>query len=286
MWLNDEARELEGLLAQRYARQGYPGKPEVDAMLDLIRRVQGTYGDANTYLGTFCNLEEDLYDASEDLENVKTFFARQVDQFDSACQVINGLEGEKAYLEHNGAACEALTKLNEIVRDSKPYGRIKEIASLANAAKAAHSALVVEKRGTVLSQIEDAKRSVEDYAAGREGAGEVLAALEERWISLRSQANSAVTCMALDALTPRLNAERNQAFSKIDVSVPSAHVNPSLPPQPPVAKTREVSCSTVCSPNRLKTEEDIDKYVAELARKLKDSLRAALANGDDGIRLV
>ena len=292
VWLNDEARELDGLLAQRYARQGYPGKPEVDAMLDLIRRVQGTYGDANTYLGTFCNLDDDLADAWEDLEGVKTFFDCQVDQFDRACQVINGLEGEKAYLEHDTAACEALAKLDEIVRDPKPYGRIKEIASLANAAKAAHSALVVEKRGTILSQIEEAKRSVEDYAAGREGAGEAITALEERWISLRSQANSAVTCMALDALTSRLNAECSQAFSKVDAAVDRAQaqkrrpVNPSQPPQPPAAKTREVIRSVVCRPSRLKTEEDIDKYVADLARRLKQRLHDALENGDDGIRLV
>ena len=281
VWLNDEASELEGLLAQRYARQGYPGKPEVDAMLDLIRRVQGTYGDANTYLGTFCNLEEHLCDASEDLESVKTFFDCQVDQFDRACQVINGLEGEKAYLEHNAEACKALAKLDEIVRDPKPYGHIKEIASLANAAKAAHSALVVEKRGAILNQIEEAKRSVGDYAAGREGAGEALAALEERWISLRSQTNSAVTCVALDALTLRLNAECSQAFSKIDAAVDRAQPTP-----PPVAKTREVSCSTVCSPNRLKTDEDIDKYVADLAKRLKQRLHDALEMGDDGIRLV
>ena len=330
VWLNDEARELDGLLAQRYARQGYPGKPEVDAMLDLIRRVQGTYGDANTYLGTFCNLDDDLADAWEDLESVKTFFDCQVDQFDRACKVINGLEGEKAYLEHDAEACEALAKLDEIVRDPKPYGRIKEIASLANAAKAAHSALVVEKRGAILNQIEDAKRGVEDYAAGREGADEALKGLEERWISLRSQANSAVTCMALDALTPRLNTERNQAFSKVDAAVDRAqelkrqrelseqrmaaektrlgqggatgegHVDTTHvpantlpvtpahvdPPQPPAAKTREVSCSTVCSPDRLKTEEDIDKYVADLAKRLKQRLHDALENGDDGIRLV
>ena len=330
VWLNDEARELDGLLEQRYARQGYPGKPEVDAMLDLIRRVQGTYGDANTYLGTFCNLEEDLYDASEDLESVKTFFDCQVDQFDRACKVIEGLGGEKAYLEHDAEACEALAKLDEIVRDPKPYRRISEIASLANAAKAAHSALVVEKRGTILSQIEEAKRSVEDYAAGREGAGEAITALEERWISLRSQANSAVTCVALDALTPRLNAERSQAFSMVDAAVDHAQeqkrqreisqqriaaekarreqggsigeghvvtthvpvntlpVTPAHvdPPQPPVAKTREVNCSTVCRPNRLKTEEDIDKYVADLAKRLKQRLHDALENGDDGIRLV
>ena len=330
VWFNDEARELEGLLAQRYARQGYPGKPEVDAMLSLIRRVQGTYGDANTYLGTFCNLDDDLADASEDLESVKTFFDCQVDQFDRARQVINGLEGEKAYLEHNAEACKALARLGEIVQDPKPYGRISEIASLANAAKAAHSALVVEKRGAFLNQIDHAKRSVEDYAAGREGADEALKGLEERWISLRSQANSAVTCVALDALTPRLNAERSQAFSMVDAAVDHAQeqkrqreisqqriaaekarrgqggstgeghvvtthvpvktlpVTPAHvdPPQPPVTKTREVSCSTVCNPNRLKTDEDIDKYVAELAKRLKQRLHDALENGDDGIRLV
>ena len=89
--------------------------------------------------------------------------------------------------------------------------------------------------------------------------------------------------MALDALTPRLNAERSQAFSMVDAAVTPAHVDPS---QPPVAKTREVSCSVVCSPNRLKTEEDIDKYVADLAKRLKQRLHDALENGDDGIRLV
>ena len=195
-------------------------------------------------------------------------------------------------LEHDAEACEALAKLDEIVRDPKPYGRIKEIASLANAAKAAHSALVVEKRGAILNQIEDAKRGVEDYAAGREGAGEAITALEERWISLRSQANSAVTCMALDALTSRLNVECSQAFSKVDAAVDRAQaqkrrpVEPSQPPQPPVAKTREVSRSVVCRPSRLKTEEDIDKYVADLAKRLKQRLHDALENGDDGIRLV
>ena len=65
--------------------------------------------------------------------------------------------------------------------------------------------------------------------------------------------------------------------------VTPAHVDP---PQPPVAKTREVNCSTVCRPNRLKTEEDIDKYVADLAKRLKQRLHDALENGDDGIRLV
>lgn len=47
-----------------------------------------------------------------------------------------------------------------------------------------------------------------------------------------------------------------------------------------------MSCSTVCSPDRLKTEEDIDKYVADLAKRLKQRLHDALENGDDSIRLV
>ena len=94
------------------------------------------------------------------------------------------------------------------------------------------------------------------------------------------------------AARSRGNAECTQAFSKVDAAVDRAQaqkrrpVEPSQPPQPPVAKTREVSRNVVCRPSRLKTEEDIDKYVADLAKRLKQRLHDALENGDDGIRLV
>ena len=46
-----------------------------------------------------------------------------------------------------------------------------------------------------------------------------------------------------------------------------------------------MSISSVSAPERLCTDSDVDAYVAKLALKLKETLRAALEAGDGGIRL-
>lgn len=345
-WLDGEVAAMDGLLSN-YDRPGrayaYPGKPEVEAMQGLCRRVLGAYGDAATFLGAFNDQGEDLQDAAEDLEDVEDFFSRKREQFDNACAELAKMEAERAYLEGNVEACEALDALSGILGNPRPYEGIKNLATLVNKAKAAHTALVGEKRRELLSDIEAAKQGVAQYAGEREGAADALTGLEGRWIALRDQANRAVTCEALDALCPRLDAARKKAYSEVDAAadkadaqkhqreiaqqrmaaekarieqggagesrVVTSHVAPSAgvgaaqsmsaattsvgrtspaaaPQKPIVRPAHEVDCGRICDPRRLRTEDEIDAYVTELAEKLKTSLRKALQNNEDGIRLV
>ncbi len=334
-WLDAEMSTLTGLLANYDRRDGraYPGKPEVEGMREACGRVLGAYGDANTFLGTFKGMADELQDAAEDLQQVEDFFSRQREQFDNACSELAKMDAERAYLEGDEQACKALDDLAAVLADPRPYGRIPQLAGMVNQAKAAHTALVGEKRRGLLSDIEAAKKGVAQYADERPGTAEALGALEVRWITLRDQANRAVTCVELDALRPRLDAERSRAFSDVDAAADLAEMQarqreaaqarmaaekarleqggmagesrvvttrvtsdgsggagvtgqvPPVQPKPAPRPIREVKCNSVCEPRRLCSEKDVDAYVADLAKKLKASLREALSSGNDGIRL-
>lgn len=227
IWLDGEVSQLEALLTARYARPGYPGKPAVEAMRDICRQVRGAYGEPGAFLRAFTGADKELEDAQEDLADVLTFFAKQIDQFDDARRELAAMDSERVYLQGSPEALQALAGLEEILSSERPYGRICELAPLVNKVRAAHNAAVGEKRRTILDEVEQAKQGVERYAdekegVAQEGAKQALAKMETRWVDLRSQANAATTCMALDALRTRLTEERNCAFAEIDAAADRA----------------------------------------------------------------
>ena len=322
-WLTDTRDEMAKLLRDKHDCGTYPGRAQVEALRDLCVQVLGTDGDPATFLGTLAEKKDDFLNACEDMEEVEQFFARQIDQFEAARNLVAGMAGERSYLEGDAEATQALRQVEAILADKKPYQRISQLAGLCNQVRQAQGRLVCEKRNAILDDVKQAEQSVKDYAEGKDGTAQVLSALETTWTTIRSRANSATSCVELDALVPQLDKQQLDAFQRVDKAVNEAIaqvkaraaeqarieaekkriaeggetgearvvVTPPQPRQPvkpvePPKVTRSVSFKSVSDYRSLRSEEDVDRYIVELQVKIKAKLHDALEAGEDGIRLV
>ena len=319
-WLTDKQQELSDLLRDKHDRGAYPGRAQVEALRDLCAQALDSYGDPAAFLGALADKGEDFQDACEDMEEVQDFFTRQIDQFEAARTLVAGMASERSYLEGDEQATHALQQVQDILADQRPYNRISQLAGLCNQVRQAQGRLVGDKRNAILDGIEQVKTAVEKYAEGKDGTEQTLGSLEKLWITLRSQANAAKTCEALDALSVRVESQRKDAYAKIDIAADAAEarareeaarkarieaeierqkaggdpntgsrvvvkpVEPVVePPKPkPIC---DVSISSVSEPKRLACDADIDAYVIELTIALKRKLHAALEDGKSGIRV-
>ena len=154
--------------------------------------------------------------------------------------------------------------------------------------------LCAAKRDDMLNRLDSAYGEIESYAKS-EGApaadacASIVAGAGESCVQKRASIHEAETCSRLDAIGAQIDAWRNSQLTKIDVAVRDAQrpkpnsgsrpVEPSAPTKP-ASKPKVVPRSSVLPAKALRSEEEIDEYLAQLKTRLLKELE-----GFDSIRL-
>lgn len=268
------------LLKNAYDKQCYPGQAVVERGLALAKDALTNASDEKALLLAFTKAEDDLLDWLEDVEVVRGFFPNQQAIFDSSVKLLDALEVDAAYLSENAEAQRVQEDIRAVLEDPKPYGRIPELVGLNKELETIHSDLVRVGREELLDAMTAAADEVRAYANDAEGEASqaAIANMDEDLARRKGQAHEATTRAQLDAASVQLDTWRKNQLAKIDNAIKEAAaskpsvVQASTGEVVPSVSIHAIERSELCPPKRLKSEQDVDAYVARIRQKLMDAL--------------
>lgn len=301
-----------GLLSNEYAQVKYPGRDQLVNAISVLNGVLESKGDRIALFNAIAKSDDDLVDAADDLRDLAGFFPNQQRIYDDALSLVDLMEKEEEQPKEDAEAMEALASIRNVLTMPKPYREIgnlnKRIATLRNA----HAKLVATRKTKLLGDLKIASESIKVYGSDKPAAASVLQSLDTAASNHREQINGASTIEALNAQAFKLGKFRDDQFEAIDDAVDAAdekakreeataatkrtHVDErtgdkvttmrvpaqqqTAPATPKSPREKKLNRVDVCPGIRLKTEDDVDKYVDSIRAKLLEALQSA-----DSVRL-
>lgn len=262
-----ERDDYSRLLSEKYRTELYPDKAVVENGLKLCNDVLSQKKDNIALLKRLVQREDDLLDQSEDMVDVNSFFKNQQSVFDMANGVLGALQSEKDYFQANDTMQKELSTVSEILKLAKPYKRISELPGLIQSLQSAYDEMLNEKREEVYAEIRSAMGEIHQTANVEQG--DVVERADSAFAQKKQAATNAKTLTQLDAMIIQLSNLRKQYIKSLMV------------PATPNEKVATAFRSTLGYSIKLKNEEEIDRYVAEIKDKLM-----ALLDGNDVLHII
>lgn len=263
-----ERTELRERLEKEYALSAYPGKSVVENGAALCDKLLAQKNDSIALLKKAVEMQDDFLDFSEDISDVNTFFRVQKRIFDSARAQVKLADTEKEYFQAEDNALSAIAKIREILAMPKPYKHISELPELVQQVQDTYAKLLAQKREEVLGEIRAAMGEIHQTADTLK-QGNIVQRADAALTEKRTTAEHAEKLTSLDAMKIQISNIRQQYLQKLVVVAE------------PDVDTVTMSRSTICHTMQLKSEADVDKYVAEIRKTLLQKL-----DGHDVLHII
>ena len=285
----------------------YPGEDECEKMRSEVADVLKDQNEAEAFLTTFTKHEERLLDAKEDFDKVVEFFeSNQRTAFDHARDFLNRTEGIEYASDDIPGAVENVATVREILKDPKPYGRIKDLQPLMEPVEDDMKKLLGIRRNEFLCRIESDLQDLRTQAESQKGfvnqAKDAIADAGAKYESFKNRAHSAQSLNELSVVATNwgdwLSAAANEMYDAVDearvrmdnerrttevmstgevvkkVSNKGAASSAPVPAPKPQRKIKTVRRADLAKPSRLLSAEDVERYVDDLRSRLMQALAA------------
>ena len=258
---------FQSLLTTHYASANYPDKALVEAGIKLCNELLSHKKDNTALLKKMVSMENDFLDLSEDMADVNAFFKNQKTIFDRATALLNSLSSEKEYLQAEQEATSALAQINAIIHMPKPYKKIAELPNLMQTVRNIYNQLLELKKQDVISEIQAAMGEIHQTAELDQK--DIVTKADAALTAKKKAVSEAETLTQLDAMKIQI-ANIRQQYLKALVVVSAPNVD-----------TITASRSSICYSIKLENEADVDKYVADIKKKLMGML-----DGHDVLHII
>lgn len=274
-------RHYDSLLNDFYAKDTYPEKELVTEAREQINNVLSQRKDNVTLLRHMVEHQDDLLDMQADMEDVEMFFKTQRVVFDSARKCLESISRERDYFAADADAQNAVSTISAIVTSAKPYKRIGELPELVQNVKAAYGKLLEMKREEVAENIRQCMEDVHQLAGEVRGAEALLHQADDHFAAKRETAQNASSLTELDAMTTQLLTYKDTVCRRME-ALHEEPQTPSAQPNAPIPRLniKPIRRMDLCPAKRLRTQEDIDRYVEEIRAKLTRVLESS-----DGVQI-
>lgn len=262
-----ERDKLQGLLDNQYASGTYPDKSVVENGVKLCTDLLSQKKDNTALLTKMVAMEDEFLDLSEDMADVLAFFKNQKTIFDSASALLYMLTAESEYLQAEQEATRALAQIKNILAMQKPYKNIADLPTLMQQVQMVYGQLLDLKKQDVYAEIQGAMGEIHQTA--QLDQKDIVAKADDALGTKKKAAADATTLTQLDAMKIQIANIRQQYIKALMV------------PAQPDEKVATASRSSLGYSVKLKSEEDIDKYVAEIKDKLMEML-----DGNDVLHII
>lgn len=295
-------------LEQRYRKHKYPDYPLVKEGLRLTEDVLSQQKDNMSLINRLIVKEDELMDNKEDMEQVESFFAHQVQIFDEAAALDDQLRNDREYLARDDDAQQAMNQIRKITQiesqEKTIYRRIPELNELMKRVKDGHQKLLQAKREDILEEVRECMSLVHSSGAGHKECNEVLERADRYFDSKKQEIQKEQVMKLLDGLLPNLWNMRDRFVSTIE-DLKREDQEPKPDPKPVVPKSSDSKENsqenstqgvkhTPTPPKRvyrsiykasfpaatLESEKDIDSYVENIRKMLLRMMK-----DQDGIKL-
>lgn len=262
-----EKDKFQSLLDTQYSNKTYPDKAIVERGIKLCYELLSQKKDNTALLTKMLHMADEFLDLAEDLSDVLAFFKNQKTIFDSACALLTSLSTEAEYLQAEQEATYALSQINAIIKLPKPYKRIAELPTLLQKVQTIYGQLLDLKKQEVYSEIQAAMGEIHQTA--RHDQKGIVTKADDALDAKKKAAAEAATLTQLDAMRIQISNIRQQYIKALMV------------PVKPNEKIATAYRSSLGYTIKLKSEEDIDKYVADIKEKLMEMLA-----GNDVLHII
>ena len=276
--LSTKLGRYETLLIE-YTHDRYPQKEVVQNARDLMAGVLSQKNDNVALLKRLLAKQDDLLDATDDMEEIETFFKSQRTIFDSARVLQKSLQDERDYFVTDADTTSKINEVASILGMAKPYTKIKDLSDLMQSIKTAYSVLLEQKKEEVRGIIILCMGDVHTLADVGSKAVEEVRKADDRFNEYKQKVTDATSLTVLDAMITQLQNYKDQVCKWIESIL---HEAPPLPGEekPKKQKIVQVRRYDVFPVKRLTTKQDVDAYLETIRKKLYDTLEA-----NDGIQI-
>ena len=281
--------ELEKLEVYYSAQPAYPGSQFISSGRRLLSEaLQVKY--ANEFFAGVDSKKDDFLDFAEDYEPVKKFFTgEQKDIFDKALKLMKIYNDSKTFIVNSDIEA-VVADVKSILKKKSPYSEIYKLPDLLGRFTELYNDLLSETQEPVNKAIKDAKTRVfaelenkkcHDKLSGR--YVNLFREISEKASSCNNVATLQNIIVEADALKVRCLNEIEKEEAKI-IASEAPHVAEDGPkggiapdPNKPVVKVKKKKTVSIKSINaaatwRIENEDDVRKYIAELEKKLMNTL--------------
>ena len=249
-----EKDRLQGLLDKQYATGSYPDKAIVENGVRLCTKLLLQRKDNTALLTKMVEMGDEFLELSEDMADVLAFFKNQKVIFDNASTLLDTLTSESEYLQAEQEATKTLGQIKNILEMQRPYNKIAELPTLIQRVQTAYGQLLDLKKQDVYAELQAAMGEIHQTA--QLDQQNIVDKADDALEAKKRAATAATTLTQLDAMKIQISGIRQQYIKALIVPVNTQE------------KIATAPRSSLGYSIKLKNEEDIDRYVAEIKEKL------------------
>jgi len=263
----------------------YPGKADIESLLTRISQQLSTR-DSFAFIEALLASKDDWLDAAEDIHDLVNFYKTQITAWRKLLDGLRSFADNFEALKKVPQAASALTDLEAIRDNPKPYGQVNRIEPLLATVTSVNESLAAERREKALlsidSKIAEVQAKLSAVAAAPDVSNKALHGLQ--------QLKTLIACQTSIAQIFYLQGQggdaMDEAFTLIEAAAakPAHHVaapgDTALPVQTGQsnasgvkAKVTKVIRAADCSvKSYLETKEDVDVYLGKLRVELLSAI--------------
>jgi hypothetical protein len=278
--MQKKSLQLKNDYLSQYKQAKYPGKNTIEQGLSLFKAIEQSKNDHLTLLAKLKECQEDLLDWDEDIKRVEGFFNHQRPIFDKGLAMMERIVNNQDYLQERDYLVKT-SELQNILDDTCPYGNIIKIPELVDWLEKRLDELLKEKRNSGKREVKryhDELVNAVDSGLNQEAKDKYLIKIEQWFTSKYQYIDESDSFVHIDAAITQSKNFANKVLGEIAEAaelVPPVPPGGDFKPTPPVFPEGNVKPTVILGfeqiafVNQIETEEDVDKYIAQLTKKLK-----------------
>ena len=280
-------------LLNKYEEHKYPDKQLVRDAVRVIKDVLTQKSDNIALIDKIVASEDTLYDMQDNMKDVEGFFKTQVSLFDSASNFVASMNNDLDYISRDDDATHALNQMRlitTIFADKKyDYKRIPELNTLQAVVEKSHNAMLDEKREALYEIVRSCLEEIHKDANVNEDTKRISEKADQFYSQQKQTIAAETSLRFLDGLSVQLWGRRDDDTMAIEAAkAPKIEPKPTETPKNDAPTTppkkviiKKVARQQMFPAKILKTDEDIDAYVENIRKQMKQYLQ-----GSDGIQIT
>lgn len=261
--------ELEDIEREYMQEDRYPGRKIIQESKDKLRDVNGIK-NINQFFDYVYKDRDDFLEMGDDLESVLNFFkGAQKEIFRRACAVVDLYQSNKNYIDQD-ELLENANNIQLIIEMPHPYSHIHELPKLYDDFDNLHQD-ILEK------EVEDIKKAIEDdlsHVLEELDSAELKGKFEDDFINRFQELDNKLSSSQKISDVRGIRDESYLLHNRcIDEVSQFKSRGKGVPPTSPIHKKKDLHIRNISKARiTIKKEEDIDKFLDSLRKKLIEEL--------------
>ncbi len=278
-------------LDKKYAGRRYPDRKLVLDAAKLVKDVLSQKSDNIALIDRVIKSEDALYTMQDNMKKIEDFFKSQVSLFDKAANYVASMKNDLDYIANDEQAKHALDQMRLITTvfegRTYDYSRIPDLNNLQNIVEKSHNMMLEEKRETLYEVVRSCLEEIHKNAMENKVTKAISDKADSFYTQKKKEISEGKSLALLDSLSVQMWSYKDRATMDIEEAmVPQETPKPAVndgEQTKPVKKEiiKQIARQQMFPAKVLKSEEDIDAYVENIRKLMKQYLQ-----GSDGIRIT